>query len=414
MTPDVAAIGRPLKYFRTNPVQAAAKLPVDRTGGKFGAGLIRRVSIVTEGEALGHDNWIDSVFTASVASAINQLNKGAKARFTHPSLSGDGLGRYMGRAFEAYVEGKQVFADIHLAKAAHDTPGGNLADYVMGLAEEDPEAFAISIAFERDIDAENSFAAENSEDGDFRSPSPDNENNFRHVRLKSLVAADFVDTPAANPGGLFHMGEDIAAEADRLCAYALGLSEEKPEASCFDADADRVAAFAQRFLNSRSLQIMSKNPEATPEQKGETVSRSDYDALAAKFDQLSAKFDAIGKKPEGAEDPAPVDAAEVHLAERKRVAELYKLATSAAFDNPTEAAEKWAEQGLSLVEAKAALADRMLAGNRLTDGASKPEDDPDAKFRAEYRKHASIYAESGMTEDQFIAAAKDPAVSEAW
>lgn len=407
MTPDIEAIGRPLKYYRTNPTKARDALPVDRKGGKFGAGIIRGVSLLTVGEAMGHNEWVDGEFAASVAGAVNQMNKGAKARFTHPSVSGDGLGRYMGRAFDGRynAETGQAVADIHLAKAAHDTPDGDLASYVMGLAEEDPEAFAISIAFERDRDAEAAFAESNTADDAFESPDVANTNNYPHVRLKALIAADFVDSPAANPGGLFHQGEEIADEADRLCAYALGLSEEKPELACFDADADRVAAFAQRFLNSRGLEVMSKTPEAAPEQpQGETVPKAEYDALAAQVSELKEQFAAMSApKEEPQQEAEAFDADAFKAEEQKRLADLYKLASSSCVDDPTETAEKWASQGLSVVEAKAALADRLLSSNALTADAGSEDDDPHAKYRVEFRESRDQIARFGeVTEEAYI------------
>ncbi|CAE7465003.1 gene 4 [Symbiodinium pilosum] len=405
------AISQPLRYYRTTPTKAAEKLPVDRKGGKFGAGVIRNASLLTVGEALGHYEWVDAEFTESVAAYVNGLNKGAKVRFTHPSLSGDGLGRFMGRAFDAqYIaETGQAVADIHLAKSSHETPDGDLGKYVMDLAEEDPEAFAISIAFERDRKAERVFAEEHTEEDEFASPDEANANNYPHVRLKALIAADFVDEPAANPGGLFHRGHEIAAEADKLCAYALGLSDEKPDTDCFSADADRVQAFAQRFLNSRELTIMSKNPETTPEQKqGETVTKEQYDALAAKLDDVVNKYEALSDKYSKAVDEkveAAADEQEAEAkfsAEQKRVADLYKLATSAGLDDANGVAEKWAEQGLSVVEAKAALADKMLAANGLTDDGGQPEEDPHAGLKAAYRANPYYKAE-GISEEDFVA-----------
>lgn len=407
MTPDLSVIERPLGCYRSLPVKASEKLRVERNGGKFGAGLIRGVSLITEGEALGHGEWADAEFVGSVAKHANYPNKGTKIRFTHPSVSGDGLGRYMGRGLDARVEGKQALADVHLAKASRETPDGDLGKYVMDLAEEDPEAFAMSIAFQRDEEAEEAFQEENG-GSKFESPVEENTQNYPHVRLKQLIAADFVDEPAANPGGLFHRGAEIADEADRLCAYALGLSDEKPELSLFTADVDRVSAFAQRFLNSRRLAIMSKTTEQTPEQtQGETVLRADYDALNEKFDALAAKLEGLQKEPEQKPEEDGPTVEELSANEQKRVADLYKLASSSGLDNATETAEKWAEQGLSVTEAKAALADRMLASNKLTDDDGKPEDDPDAKYRAEFNEQKDKLAQYDVTDvDAYIRSRK--------
>lgn len=148
---------------------------------------------------------------------------------------------------------------------------------------------------------------------------------------------------------------------------------------------------------------MSKTPEATPEQpQGETVPKAQFDALAAEVAELKAAAAKPEEKP--ADDGPTVE--EQLSADRKRVADLYKLASSAGLDNATEAAEQWADQGLSVVEAKAALADRMLASNKLTDDGGKPADDPDAKYKAEYRAQQAHYEKEGVTEEDYIASAK--------
>ncbi len=245
------------------------KLPaVDRAGGMFQAGLIRRASIITRGEALGYSMWIDAEMLTSVADAINASAKGAKVRFTHPGLSGDGMGKFLGRTTSASVEGDRVLADVHFSAAGHRTPDGDLADYVMGLAEADPEAFGISISFQPDYQAEHEFVEEHGgwfdEYGnlrDFVSPDPDNKKNLMHVRLEKLTAADVVDQPAANPDGLFHRGQDVAQEADELLSYALGLSNKAPALSQFDVHPDRVSGFVQRFLNQHGLQVVPKETD---------------------------------------------------------------------------------------------------------------------------------------------------------
>lgn len=414
MTPDVSAIGRPLKYYRTNPTKGAP-VRVERDGGKFGAGLIRGVSLLSVGEALGHGEWVDLEFSKSVAAAVNRPNKGVKVRFTHPSVSGDGLGRFMGRALEGRLNGRtgQAVADIHLAAASHDTPDGDLGKYVMDLAEEDPEAFAISIAFERDTDAEAAFTEENTADADFESPDDANTNNYPHVRLRSLIAADFVDSPAANPGGLFHQGEEIADEADRLFAYALGLSSEKPELACFDADPDRFAAYANRFLDRHGLSLQEKTMAQDDTGTPEAVTQESLDKQFAAFgESLFAKLDEKLSAIKPADEPEPKKFSEEDMeADRKRVADLYALANSSCVENPTETAEKWAKQNLSVVEAKAALADRLLASNSLTNDSGKPDEDPAAKLRAEFSANAAVYADMGITEEEYIAAANDPAVA---
>ena len=46
-----------------------------KDGGKYGVGMIENVSVITRGEALGHDAWIDEPFLKQVAEAINKSDR---------------------------------------------------------------------------------------------------------------------------------------------------------------------------------------------------------------------------------------------------------------------------------------------------------------------------------------------------
>ena len=172
---------------------ASHKLSVKPKGGKFGAGLIAGVSICTEGEALGHDLYLDGVFLQQVAQAVNAKGNGIKSRWGHPSILQDGIGTVVGRVMNARLSGSQVRADVHLLEAAKKSPKGDLVSYLLGLADEDPEALGMSIVFE------GTEADERGPDGQ------------RLARLEKLWACDFVDEAAANPGGLF----DVPAFSSR-------------------------------------------------------------------------------------------------------------------------------------------------------------------------------------------------------
>lgn len=242
-------------YARSGVAKGATP-GVIRDGGDFGAGLIQRFAVITRGEALGHGLWIDATMQQQVADAINSAEGvGIKSRFTHPGLSSDGLGKFLGRAKAATVEGDKVLADLHVAKSAHEAPDGNLADYVMTLAETDPEAFGSSIVFMRDKATEDQFIESNG-GGRFVSPDPGNKQNLRHARLKQLRAVDAVDSPAANPGGLFHRGPHFAEEAEAILSYSLGLTTEAPDTVDLEVDSDRVANFVRGFLDRHGLSLV--------------------------------------------------------------------------------------------------------------------------------------------------------------
>lgn len=404
MTPNLRSKPR---FYRTAPTNSRA-VKVDRSGGRFGAGVIRDVSLVTAGEALGHEEWLDATFVEQVAQAAQAAEgSGVKSRFTHPSLSADGLGRFMGRIHDLRVQGDQAIGDIHFAESAHETPDGDLASYVMGLAEEDPEAFAMSIVFEQDQGAMSRFRAQHEdEDGNFTSPDPANTNNFPHARLSELHAADFVDEPAANPGGLFHRGHEIADEADRLCAFALGLSDKKPALSLLDADPERIQAFARRFLDNHDLVLepkkMADDKKASDDNKApEYATKEQFDALSKSVQELTEAV--TNPKQKADEGPEQLSQEQVRRDEAKRCRELYALAKNSGLSDWQTKAEEWADKGLSLLEAKGQIADLAIAGNGLTDDAGESDPDPHAAFRKEFRAGKEEFAKFGIEdEDAYV------------
>lgn len=405
MTPDLKSLLRPPEYRRAAPSKAKSKVRVDRTGGKYGAGVIYGASLITTGEALGWGEWCDGTFVEQVASYKTRTGA-VKVRFTHPSMSSDGLGRKLGVVLDRRIDGEQSLGDVHFTKAAHKTPEGDLANYVMDLADESPEEFGMSIVYKSDVGAESKFRAENeNEDGRFESPDPRNENNYPHVRLARLYAVDFVDDPAANPGGLYHRGDEIATEADRLCAYALRLSEEKPTVKLLGVDPDRLAAFAQRFLTNHGLEVRSKPPMAD---KNDSATKPDAQYVTVEqfnegLGEIKESIAALGTTSSDDKPEPPGQNGDKLLSEdRKRVNDLRALAASAGVSNAEERVTEWINKGLSVTEVKAALHDIAIASNGLSKDAGQTDDDPHSKFRAEYKAGRSEYERHGVSEGDYV------------
>ena len=263
MKPDLSHRPKLLRSTIARGLAASSKA-VDEKGGDFGAGIIRGMAVITRGEALGHYLWCDRTMLAQVADAINAGERGTKARFTHPDLSGDGLGKGLGRVKDARLDNDTVRADLHFFASAHESPEGDLAGYVMRLAKEDPAAFGNSIAFDPDYLAEDKFRSQHSEADDdgyprFQTPDADNKKNLPHARVADLRAVDTVDDPAANPSGLFHRGQEIALDAEKLLTWSLGLSSERPQLVSLDLDPDRAAGFISRFLARNNLTLSTKD-----------------------------------------------------------------------------------------------------------------------------------------------------------
>lgn len=250
---------------------------ISRDGGMYDSGVIHDVAIITRGEALGHDLWIDGTFLDQVETSLKS-GDGIRARFAHPNLSGDGLARKLGRVTFSRRDGDIVRGDLHFYKASHSTPDGDLANYVMDLASEDPELFGVSIAFQHDKPAENVFRQNHGGYGAFKSPDKDNSHNHQHARLEMLHAADVVDTPASNPDGLFH-ATSVPHEADSVMAYALGVTDHRPECSdLMGVDPDRLRGFASRFLSSRGLSVTTQHEESAMADTNKSVGADEAQA----------------------------------------------------------------------------------------------------------------------------------------
>jgi hypothetical protein len=187
------------RWFRSavawQPV-AAQGFGVDRRNR-----IIHGIAVVTKGEALGHNLLLDETFLDAVVEQGNRTKTGVKSRFDHPNASGTSMGTMLGRVRQLRRDGDVVRGDLHLLEAASKTPEGDLAGYVMDLAEEDPQAFGASIVFTGDE------LAQKDADGTERPDVP------KLARLKKLMAADVVDQPAANPGGMFSVDDSLAAKA---------------------------------------------------------------------------------------------------------------------------------------------------------------------------------------------------------
>ena len=392
------------------PKSSGTEPRIDPMGGFRQQGIIRGVSIVTRGEALGHYMWLDADFLKSVAAGINAKNKGVKARFTHPGLSSDGLGTFLGRVMTAKVDGDQVIADLHFCEAGHNTPDGDLAKYVMDLAKEDPTAFGVSIVFSEDIGAEDRFEADHEdEDGYFHSPDKDNTQNLPHARLSALEAADVVDEPAANPDGFFHREQHFAQEADQLVSYAIGLTSDRPATTHLGLDADRTATFVARFLDQHGLTLTRKDEQMANENTDSQGTAVTVEQLNAFGKQLLSKVDeklsAFGKPAVLEEKEGPSDA-EIRSEERARTKDLTNLFSSAGLKD-SAILDGWIDKGVTLTEAKAQICDLHIKQNKLV-GDDDPNvtnnsKDPKAKYRAEFRENMVSLASMGITdEEQYI------------
>lgn len=277
-------------YFRSGITKEAPQR-VDRKGR-----VIRGVSVITRGEALGHELWIDDEFLGEVARLGNLREGGIKSRFTHPGMCSDGTGKVLGRVSEFRVSGGRVLGDLGLLGTASRAPDGDLAGYVLDLAEEAPELFGTSIVFRRDREAEDAYRAEHLDDqGRFVSPDSENAQNLPHARIRLFRAVDVVDDPAANPGGFFSASGEQLEQAHDALAFVLGLSDQDPgEGAFWGVHPDRARQFVGRFFSSRGLALGPKRkevvPMATTKEAGSVPQGAAPEKVPASLEKLEADY----------------------------------------------------------------------------------------------------------------------------
>lgn len=182
-------------YFRTSKTYGD-----DRywQGPDRNKNVIYGAKLIEEGPLNDSDfrPWtVDETTLGQVVAMGSRRNKGLKARFAHPTMSDDGLGTFVGHWRNLRIVGDEgsrfVIGDLHLADSAFQTPRGNLGEYLLNMAEDDPEAFGVSLAT---VLAEEMYADAHSDEGELV---------LAPLRFKDVRAADFVDEPAATRGGLF-------------------------------------------------------------------------------------------------------------------------------------------------------------------------------------------------------------------
>ncbi len=173
-------------YFKQNNLSSTAE------------GVIHNVVIVTEGvdKDLG---YFTPEFLDALVAHSNAQPKGVKCRFGHPNMCKTTLGSYVGRYKNFRKEENKVLADLHLAEIAKETQvegrGISMWNYILGMAEEDSEAFGNSIHFTGGISNEEKEI--------------DGEDRFVDVyQFESLIASDLVDSPAATDN-LFKDSNDL-------------------------------------------------------------------------------------------------------------------------------------------------------------------------------------------------------------
>lgn len=340
----------------------------------------------------------DMVALEKIVELGNAKATGLKSRFTHPDLSSDGLGKFLGRDRNFRLEGTKVKADSYLDKTSLEpSPNGGgkpLGIYVMDLAESDPGAFSSSLVLE----TEKEFRLE--PDGT-KKKGPDGNALPPLWRPKSLHASDVVDTgDAVND----FLSADIEVEGlpDVVVRRAAFLMDEQFSGQPRETVADRCHAFVDRYLSRRfgDPEMSTENKPAQTSTPDTAKLQADVATLAASLAETNKTLDTLAKSLSEANETAKK--------ERQSALRSKEIASLCQMAGDSNAATYIADESLTVESLRATLfaklcKDRQLTGDGGTTGDIPDKGDPNSKFKKEYQAKKDIHDKLGITEADFVA-----------
>jgi hypothetical protein len=323
-------------------------------------------------------------------------------------MSSTALGTFLGRAKNFRVDGNIARADLFLSKEAKEAPGGDLYNYVLGMAENEPDMFGMSIVFkpgkkyQRDEDGEKVFSG-------FDDSAP------VYVEMGKLLAADFVDDPAANAGGLFN-SDTIAGQVSEFLdthPHVFELLQERPEIAelfferykgylerkaeenktDFDAQSIEKEVAAVAVSDNESLSVDNTNKEENPMEARELFAEmeekfgSEIASEVFKSGGGMEEAEALAESKQFAEVIEERDAYEAENAELKAQVEELNAKLSAITSGEEEAIELDADEELEEdekpVDCKAKIKEYQAQGLSAVDAQNQVAKEYPEEFKAQ-------------------------------
>ena len=225
---------------------------------------IESVSILSVGEAKGHGLFIDQQTLEEVKACAETYKGGVKVNLDH----GAGIKDIVGFVNNFRIEDDRLIGDLNLLETSP------MKSYVLEIAEKLPDTFGISISFSgpvREVDGQE-FAS-----------------------CTELYSADLVQTPAANPTGLFSF------EAKRVDSSADSMEDQNTtDENAEEVKKDPSEEMAERLsaLESAFAELMKKYEEAPAAEDEEApAAEAEDEEMGCKcgMSRFESKLDAIIK-----------------------------------------------------------------------------------------------------------------------
>ena len=218
--------------------------------------IIEGVSIISVGEAKGHGLFVDDITLQEVKACAESFAGGVKVNLDH----GAGIKDIVGFCDNFRIVGGKLVADLNLLETAEKRA------YVLEIASRMPDTFGISIAFSGPVREKNgrSFAS-----------------------CTELYSADLVQTPAANPTGLFSFtAKSVDTSAKQMIDDKNKMEDSEDEVSIADI-VERLTALETAFGDYKSKM------EETPKDEEKMEDAPMVEEKDSEMSKLSAKLDLI-------------------------------------------------------------------------------------------------------------------------
>ena len=242
------------------------------------AGIIRGVSLISEGPALGHGVQVDAKTIEQVKAAAAQYEGGLKVKLDHSGGAGD----IIGYVSNLRIDGSKLLGDLNLLENSPHR------DYVLEIAEKIPDTFGLSIAFSgpSELGADKKTVLQ---------------------RCSEIYSVDLVSEPAANDG--------LFSRIMKKFNDASGVSIEiEPNPEMNDDMKKAVAEMIQSAMMAygdrlSKLESMLPKPEEKPAamaaKQEDAVQLAAKEAASAALKEFAKTIGAPAAPAVSAEAPAP-------------------------------------------------------------------------------------------------------------
>jgi hypothetical protein len=250
--------------------------------------IIEGVSIISVGEAKGHGLFVDDITLQEVKACAESYAGGVKVNLDH----GAGIKDIVGFCDNFRIIGKKLVADLNLLETAEKRA------YVLEIASRMPDTFGISIAFSGPV-----------RERDGRS----------FASCTELYSADLVQTPAANPTGLFSFtAKSVDTSAKEMIDDKNKMEDGAEDTVSITDIVERLSALETAFGDyKKKMEEMPEDEEKMEDAPMVEEKDSEMSKLSAKLDLIISNFGA-----------APLKASTV-------ANEAEKLSIKAIIDNKT-------------------------------------------------------------------------------